>query len=451
MQTSLERLGQFVTNHRFDADRKRRLVIRNLLIDCYGCMLIGAQQPIVKKSMSALTASGLINPNASTPVYGSDIKASVAGSAMLNSIAGHALDFDDWEVPGNTHVSNMLVPAILAASHARGLSGGQMIDAYIVGYEVIARIGMAINLEHYDRGWHATATLGAIGVAASVARVLNLDAEQSTHAMAIAVSRAQGFTAQFGSESKPLQVGMACEGGLQAACFAAAGLSGQPHMLDHAKGLIALMGHDQAQRLPTALQSLGHELTIDVHGIVVKPWPCCGYTHRILTAILELRASGVEAQAIEQIECHLPDMHAGILPFKHPLNRSEALFSLPYCAAMVILNGELTIADLEVASWQQAEVKTLIDKISIHPFKPIRPELNYDPEQPDRIIVRGHKLATTIEVAYPLGAPQNPMDEAQLIDKFTRNAVAAGFDGSRLVSELREWPESDNIHPLLSA
>lgn len=450
MHTSLEKLGQFVAETRFDTDSDRRVVIRNALIDCYGCMLIGAQQPIAKKSMSALTASGLIYPTASTPVYGSGSKATVAGAAMLNSIAGHALDYDDWEVPGNTHVSNMLVPATLAASYACGISGKQMVDAYIAGYEVIARIGMAINLEHYDRGWHATATLGAIGVAASVARVLNLDAQQSTQAMAIAVSRAQGFTAQFGSESKPLQVGMACEGGLQAACFAAAGLTGQTNMLDHEKGFIALMGHDQAQRLPTALQSLGKELAIDTHGIVFKPWPCCGYTHRILTAILGLRASGVEGRTIVGIECHLPDMHAGILPFKHPRNRSEALFSLPYCLATVLLNGELTIADLEVASWQQAEVKTLIDKISIHPFKPIRPELNYDPEQPDRIVVRGKNLERTIEVAYPLGAPQNPMDEAQLAAKFTRNATAAGVDGSTLVSRLRDWPESDNIHPLLS-
>ena len=50
---------------------------------------------------------------------------------MVNAIAGHALDFDDWEVPGNTHVSVVLVPAILAASAGCKLSGEAALDAYL--------------------------------------------------------------------------------------------------------------------------------------------------------------------------------------------------------------------------------------------------------------------------------------------------------------------------------
>ena len=448
--TALGRISRYISGTRIEPSARSLEFVRDALIDTYGCMLIGADQAVARKTHQALINSGQINDYARACIYGTHYTATPGAAAMANAVAGHALECDDWEVPGNTHISVVLFPAILAATCERALSGQEAIDAYLAGYETIARIGQAINLEHYDQGWHATATIGAIGGAAAVSRLLRLDSEQTTNALAIATSRALGYNAQFGSDAKPLQVGFAVEGGILAANLAATGLTGQAHMLEHTNGMVALMGHGFPDRIDKAMSRIGIVPAIDEYHIVFKPWPSCGYTHRIMTGMLELRTCGIDPASIDHLELHLPDMHAGILPFQQPANQSEALFSLPYCAAMALLTGDLTITDIETRSWQREEVKQMITKTSLKGFKPSRPELNFDPEQPDRIVVESGGGNHLVEIPYPLGSPQKPMTEAQHFHKFQLNARLGDTAAQQLWNDLRDWPQADDIHALLT-
>lgn len=448
--TALQQLAGHVSQAPLQAGPQNLGLLRDAWIDIYGCMLIGAGQPAARKTREALRNAGRIGGGAAAaPIFATDDRATAGDAAMANAVAGHVLEFDDWEIPGNTHVSVLLVPAILALSHGQPLSGRDAASAYLAGYETVARIGEAINLEHYKQGWHATATLGALGVAAAASRLLGLDEERTAHALAIACSRALGFNAQFGSDAKPLQVGFAVEGGILAARLAQAGLSGQLGMLEHETGMAALMGRTAASRIEAAFSKFGETPAFDEYGIVFKPWPCCGYTHRIMTGMLELRERGIDADHVDDIELQLPAMHAGILPFEHPQNRAEALFSLPYCAAMALRHGGLGLDDLERDSWRQDGIRRLIDITRIRAFEPRRPELNYDPEQPDRISVRAGGERIEVEVPYPLGTPQYPLPEFRLLDKFRYNA---GFgddtDAHGTWERLRGWTEADDVHEL---
>ena len=450
-ETALQQISRHIAQTHFKPGAQSLNCLRDAFIDIYGCMLIGASQPVALKTQQALLANGQIHPQASSVIYGTEHRATPGAAAMANAIAGHALDFDDWEVPGNTHISVVLLPAILAASQGRKLSGKAALDAYLAGYETIARIGEAINLEHYDLGWHATATIGAIGAAAAVARLLELDSEQTANALALATSRALGYNAQFGSEAKPVQVGFAVDGGVIAAQLAAAGVTGQVHMLEHTTGMAAMMSHADSERVTQAMSKIGESLAIDEHYIVFKPWPCCGYTHRIMTGMLELHASRLNVDNIEAIELHLPDMHAGILPFKQPQNQSEALFSLPYCAAMALVTGNLTITDLENQSWQREDIRRLIAKTSVHGFKPERPELNYDPLQPDRIVIDCVDGPRSIEIPYPLGSPQHPISQQQLKQKFQLNAQLDTVKLEQVWQRLQDWPNCEDLHRVFTA
>ena len=450
-ETALQCISRHISRTRFAPNATSLGFLRDAFIDTYGCMLIGAGQPVSTKTHQALIAGGSIHPGGQATIFGTDYRATPGTAAMANAIAGHALEFDDWEVPGNTHVSVVLVPAILAAAAGRPLPGKEAIDAYLAGYETIARIGEAINLEHYDQGWHATATIGAIGVAAAVARLLALDSEQTANALALATSRALGYNAQFGSEAKPVQVGFAVDGGLVSAQLAAAGVTGQAHMLEHDTGMAAMMSDAGLERIVAAMSRMGESLAFDDYHIVFKPWPSCGYTHRIMTGMLELRSHGIDPSGIENIELQLPDMHAGILPFTQPCDRSEALFSLPFCAALVLLDGDLNIDHIRDQAWNRDDVRRLVDRISVRPFKPERPELNYDPLQPDRILVECGEDSHCIEVPYPLGSPQLPVSQQQLQRKFQLNA---GLDEASAASHwqsLAGWIDSNDIHDLFTA
>ena len=214
--------------------------------------------------------------------------------------------------------------------------------------------------------------------------------------------------------------------------------------------MLVLMSHGERQRLQKPMQQLGRKLALDEHGIVFKPWPSCGYSHRIMTGMLAMRALIADPGQIDSIELHLPEMHAAILPYAQPGNRDEALFSLPYCATMALLYGRLTIADIEAQSWQWPDVRQLVAKISIHPFVQHRPELNYDPLQPDRILVYSNQSSECVETSYPLGAPQKPMSQQQHFDKFCACSALPRSAAEQAWQGLLDWPEAEDVHSLLT-
>ena len=162
---------------------------RPLIADCFGCMLAGATG---EAATLISTVQASLSPG-KVPLYGTDIGLTAPAAALANGVAAHVWDLDDWEEPGNTHPTAVILPALLAAAAAeheegRPVTGGQMLTAYAVGIEIIMRLGEAISMSHYARGFHSTATLGTIGAAAAVARLLGLDPERAGHALGLSVS-----------------------------------------------------------------------------------------------------------------------------------------------------------------------------------------------------------------------------------------------------------------------
>ena len=350
-------------------------------------------------------------------------------------------------MPGNTHPTVVLLPALLALACNR-TTGEDLAKAYLAGYEVIARLGEGLNFDHYDAGWHSTATLGALGAAAACSRLKGLTVQQAANALSFACSSASGFTCQFGSDAKPIQGGFAARAGVEAACLASAGLTAQPHVLDHARGAAALMGGLNRNRLDVALSKLGRGYALAEHGLVLKPWPCCGYTHRIMTCALALR-DRVEISDVEQIDLCMPDFHAAVLPFAKPESRAEALFSAPFVAAMGLARGGLDLADLEKRAWTYQEIAVLISKTAVRPFRPARPDLNYAEQDPDQIVIRTTGGRTIREqCVYPIGAPQVPMSRDDLTKKFVANVGASSNDHTgkqAWISRVLNWPEARSV------
>lgn len=449
--TAVERLARFVAEARLEPGPTEIQTIRDALIDTMGCIHVGAGQAVSRNLRAALGGNG----PAVAPVFATGTRAAPATATCLNATAAHALDFDDWELPGNTHPSAVLFPALFAAAAGKCLSARALIEAYLVGFEVICRVGEAVNFDHYARGWHSTATLGPIGAAAAVARFLGLDRDRCGHAMAIAVSRAAGYTCQFGSNSKPLQAGFGAESGFVAATLAAHGLTGQRHVLDGPTGFNALTASGDATRFDGPLRRLGQPLALEEFGLLAKLYPSCGYTHRIIDCALALRRrGGIDPADIARITLTLPDFHAAILPFRHPTDRIEALFSLPYCAAQALLTGDVSLASLDAEEWKAPAVADLIDKTEVRTFKPHDPTLNYDPAEPDKMSVEMRDgTVHRAEMPFPLGSPGHPASFEQIADKFRANAgIAAGDpDDRRLraLARLEDWPDIRDLTEIL--
>jgi hypothetical protein len=158
-------------------------------------------------------------------VIGTGAALAAPWAALVNGTAAHALDFDDNFDPAKAHATAVLAPAILALGEQEGASGADCLDAYIAGLQILGRTGQGVNPAHRNRGWHATATVGAIGAAAACARLLRLDDERAAAALSVATSMAAGFMSQFGTMTKPLHAGLAAKAGVLAASLARTGLT----------------------------------------------------------------------------------------------------------------------------------------------------------------------------------------------------------------------------------
>ncbi|MEM7343067.1 MAG: MmgE/PrpD family protein [Chloroflexota bacterium] len=449
-ETAIDRFATFVAEAKLSPDQQTIDMIRNAFIDTIGCILIGARQPVTQKTQATLSAWG----NGVAPVLGTKLSLAPPWAAMANAVAGHALEFDDWETPGNTHPSIVIIPALLAAAAQRGVSGQAILEAYLVGFELIARLGEAINFEHYDAGWHSTGTLGAIGAAAAVARLNGLDHTQTAQALSIAVSQAVGYTRQFGSNAKPLQGGFAAKAGVVATALAENGLTGQSHILEGERGLVTLMGPSDETRLWAAIERLGKPLALTEYGLIVKPYLSCGYTHRVIDCALQIKQhADFNPTQIARIEASVPDFHAAILPFHQPQLREEALFSVPFCVALALLKRGVTLADLEAEAWTDPTIVNLISKTTFTIRRPKNPALNYDAEDPDWVTVEmqdGTHYRAAVE--FPLGSPQNPMTAEQIIEKFLLNTAYATIDRAdreAIITALTQWDKLPNINTVI--
>ena len=123
--------------------------------------------------LAAVRAMGMAAGNSG--VFGDAARYTPAGAAFLNGALAHSLDFDDTHAAGSLHPGAPVIPAALAAGEMVGASGADVLAGIVAGYEVTCRVALALPAgEHYDRGFHPTATCGAFGAAAAAARVFGL-------------------------------------------------------------------------------------------------------------------------------------------------------------------------------------------------------------------------------------------------------------------------------------
>ena len=229
-------LAEFATTAKLN-DLLTKL-ITPVIADCFGCIIAGSNSEVAIRTYKSFEKIG----SGDSILFGTNKLLNLQSATVCNSVAGHAWDFDDYEAPGSTHPTVVILPAMLSASHLQKTSGTELLIAYAVGVEVIMQLGQAITLEHYARGFHSTATLGAIGAAAAVSRLLHLSKEQTSNALAIAVSQAIGYTAQFGSNAKGIQTGFAARAGFEAAVLAESGATGNLDIIESESGFLHYLG-----------------------------------------------------------------------------------------------------------------------------------------------------------------------------------------------------------------
>lgn len=338
---------------------------RDAAVDTIGCMIAGRND----ESVAALTrafGAEIAQGGEARLVTGGSASSSLA--ALINATAAHALDFDDNFHPARAHASAVLVPALLAVlTSGKVTSGRGFLEAYLAGLEAQAAVGFGVNPSHYNRGWHATATVGSIGAAAGVARLLGADEERMAAAMSLATSFACGPKGQFGTTAKPLHAGIAARNAVDAARMAFAGMSGRPDILERPQGFLDLFGGDEARGWEGLTFEAKH--IIESRGTVTKRHPCCASTHRAIDALLDLKQEHeLAADDIALIETKVGLSAARNLAYPDPTDEMQARFSMQYCLASAFIKGSLSLSDFTRQEIERPEIREFMPRIEMQSY-----------------------------------------------------------------------------------
>jgi len=442
------RLAEFVVKTALtDAPEAAIAQVRRATLDTLGVMLAGASEP------AAAAVRGVIRAEGGTPlctIVGTSLRAAPTWAALANGTAGHAHDYDDTNFALLGHPSVPLLAAALASAEAETTDGASIVLGYLIGFEVSVALGVALNPDHYKRGWHATATIGTLGCAAAAARILGLDAGQTRHALGVAASLASGLKENFGSMTKPFHAGHAARNGVFAAMLAREGLTASDTALEGRQGHAAAFS--QKTLAADAFDGLGGRWQLLASGLAVKPYPSCALTHSAIDALLELRTRhGLDAASVADIEVGVTDVVPDVLQHARPGNALERKFSMQFCAAAALATGRVDMACFEDGPVQDTATRELMGRVRMV----VDPGLPQGVEQHawSRVTVRlrdGQTLASPPRGAS--GHPDQPLTDAQLRAKFLGCAAPVlGTDQAEaLADQIAHLEEVPDVRALTS-
>ena len=436
-------LAEFVVQTTFaDLPGEAVTQAKRAVLDTLGVMIAGSLEPCARIAASVVRDEGA-RPVAT--VVGQGFATSPRGAAFANGTAAHALDYDDVTESMRGHPSPPLLPALLAVGEERSASGRDLIEAFILGFEVQCRVGRGLGQSHYPHGWHATATLGVLGATAVAAKLAGLDTERMRMAFGIAASLAGGSRQNFGTMTKPLHPGNAAQSGVLAAQLAARGFTADAEILEAPLGFLNLFSPAQDARPERVLEHLGDPFEIVSPGIGVKKYPCCYNTHRALDAILALRQeSGFEAAEVERITVTVPRGAASALIHPRPTTGLEGKFSMQYCMTAAALDGRMVLDTFRDEAVRRPEAQALLRRVDlVQAAEPAVDSVVYA----EVAIARRNGATLRKRVDEARGAPAQPLSweelEAKYRDCAGRVLDAEAIDHSlELIASLERLPST---------
>jgi 2-methylcitrate dehydratase PrpD len=413
--TAIEHFAELISTAPREHQREAVTISRNALIDTIACMFAGSASPVAEKTLQSVAAWS----SGSSAVIGQPESLNPPFAAMVNGASAHAFDYDDFDEVANAHPSAVIFPALLALAAERSVSGMDLLDAHIVGVEIMQRLGEAMNMDHYRRGWLSTLTLGTIGAAAACARLARFDRAMAADALSLGASMASGLTNQGGFLAKQLHPGLAAKNGVMASALAAAGITASPQTIDGPISLANTMGEHQPQKFTAAMSKLGNPWSIVEYGLITKAYPTCGYSHRAIDAAIDIHTHlNGNTAGIESILISVPDYYLDLLIYENPKTVAEAMFSAQQNVAAALVHGGFGLPVLTNEAIANPEVLRLCGLAKVVPRTPRDSQIIYDPLDPDRVeICFGDGSSYRGESTLLRGSPARPMSDAELRGK----------------------------------
>jgi 2-methylcitrate dehydratase len=332
------------------------------------------------------------------------------------------LDFNDTYLSLEpAHPSDNWAP-VLTVGEAGRAGGKELITATALAYEIQCRLCDAASLRKHGID-HVT--YGALSSAAAACKLMKLGVQQTTHALGIAgvcnVALRQTRSGEL-SMWKGCAFANAARNGVFAATLAAEGMTGPAPIFEGDLGFMKLV-----TREPFTVARMGAEegsgQDFMITKTYIKFWPAEYHSQSAIDAALQLRREIGDVGKIKSIDIHTFEAgHSIIGKYAEawtPKTRETADHSLPYCTAVALADGEVTLKQFDPERFTDQKVLELTAKVKVHLDHSLT--ARYPRGIPNRIVVTlddGRVLER--EVEFPRGHAANPMSDAEVEAKFRR-------------------------------
>ncbi len=340
-------------------------------LDTIGISIAGANHPSMLTSLNVARRLGG-RPVAS--VIGHKEKTSSALAGYLNGVAAHALEYDDY-TKSVTHVSVCMVPGALALAEELGVSGRQMLEAFVIGFQVESHIGKGLRPWLLDRGWHPNGILGAMGIAAAGARMMGFDHMKTRMAFGLAASQGSGVRKNVGSMGKAFHIGHGVRCGVFAVLLAAENFKVDPNIIEGRDD--GIEGHDQWGMADTfnglgnwslekMEKGLGTEWELANNTTIVRLHPGSTAPGASIDGMIDLaRKHDLKAEDIEEIHLEVTPQCLTIAPYTTADDSHKARFCLTYDMAVALIDRVAGIAQYTDERVRKPDVQALMKKVKV--------------------------------------------------------------------------------------
>ena len=447
--TYSEKYADFILSFNIETlDSKVSTKAKDLMLDTIGVALAGSKQDTVGniiRGMSQLpSAQGIYN------VWGRAEQFSPDYAAMINGVSSHILDFDDTHTAAILHGSSILAPLCLTYGFSQCSDGKDILKAFIVGWEVAARIGATSQGSFHKRGFHSTAIAGIFGAVASMSVILKLSKEQIINAFGLAGSFASGVNEFLsnGSNSKVMHIANTIKNGILIAHLAKAGITGPKTIFEGRDNIFKCFGLQNEINIDYLDKGLGQ--VWEILTVSLKPYPCCHFAHGLIDCMLSLRNDGILASDIHHIQCFVDPIPSkfictSIESKRAPKTEYEAKFAMPFLLAVMQYDGDISIDSYK--NLTRPEVLSLAEKIS-YQEKVSSNFPKYFPGHMEVFLNNGNSFKKDIFINK--GNGDNPLSKEEIIRKLKKNAKSVVNDIDFIldyISNLEEQKKALIINP----
>ncbi len=422
------------------------------ILDSLGCLLAGSRLEPGKLAYDlAVATSGDSGSHATATLFGASARAFYADAVQAMSAAAHCGELDDIHGGAGTCIGAMIIPALLATAEKFSGSGQNFLEAAVVGYETIARVGLAIDAPAlFARGWWPSTICGAFGVAAAGAKFLAWPADKTSNALGIAALHAGGMITggQEGATARHLAFGRAAQNGILALLAAERGFAGPKRAFEDPRGFcLTLCGAPRWEFLRNFER-------YHLPDVAFKPYPCARQLHAGVEALLTLiRQHSFAASSIQEIELSVPTQNAAMLNRPAaPAGHAAAVGSGQYVMAVTALRGKIDLASFDEEFLRSDQVREVMAKVKVNGDAAL--DRHFPKYWAGRVRAQlSDGCAYAHEVIIPKGEAGNPMTPAELAAKFFSLAAPILGEGKAhaVIEEVRHLEARGSLQGLLSA